>query len=85
MASISSSSENFEPDEELVRDAALCLRSFSGSREVIPYSKFCERFKKTAGYSIKCSHIITQQFPVVRDEIPWHQLDITASQRLLTL
>ncbi|KAK6740175.1 hypothetical protein RB195_008569 [Necator americanus] len=53
MASISSSSENFEPDEELVRDAALCLRSFSGSREVIPYSKFCERFKKTAGYSIK--------------------------------
>ncbi|RCN51632.1 hypothetical protein ANCCAN_02300 [Ancylostoma caninum] len=39
--------------DQLVRDAALCLRSFHGSKDFIPYSKFCERFKKNSGYSIK--------------------------------
>ncbi|EYC04592.1 hypothetical protein Y032_0087g2101 [Ancylostoma ceylanicum] len=53
MASASTSSESCSPDEELVRDAALCLRSFHGTKDFIPYSKFCERFKKNSGYSIK--------------------------------
>ncbi|RCN51629.1 hypothetical protein ANCCAN_02297 [Ancylostoma caninum] len=53
MASASTSSESSAPDEELVRDAALCLRSFHGSKDFIPYSKFCDRFKKNSGYSIK--------------------------------
>ncbi|VDO22396.1 unnamed protein product [Haemonchus placei] len=49
------------PDEVIVRDAALCLRSFCGERQSIPYSKFCERFKKVIGYSLK-EHLLKCKF-----------------------
>ncbi|WKY00895.1 hypothetical protein Q1695_015141 [Nippostrongylus brasiliensis] len=37
----------------VVQDVALCLRSFCGERVLISYEKFCERFKKSVGYSLK--------------------------------
>ncbi|CAJ0600131.1 unnamed protein product [Cylicocyclus nassatus] len=39
--------------EELTQDVALCLRSFHGTKNVVTYEKFCERFKKNFNYSIK--------------------------------
>ncbi|KAK6029367.1 hypothetical protein OSTOST_04523 [Ostertagia ostertagi] len=49
----SSSSAGCIPDKVVVRDAALCLRSFCGERRFVPYSIFCERFKQFIGYSLK--------------------------------
>nr|CDJ92320.1 unnamed protein product [Haemonchus contortus] len=57
----STSSTANVPDEVTVRDAALCLRSFCGERQSIPYSKFCERFKKVIGYSLK-EHLLKCKF-----------------------